>query len=81
MSDHNLDALICDLVDWVARQPRPYGEVMEAWRTSCPRLAVWEEAVDRGLLARERAAEGGVQVIATPEGMRFLKEMRRERTV
>jgi len=78
MNDHRLDALVFDLVDWVARQPRPYGEVMEAWRTSCPRLAVWEEAIDRGLLARELAAEGGVRVIATPAGVRFLEEMRRK---
>jgi len=24
--------------------------VIEAWRTSCPRLPVWEEAAERGLI-------------------------------
>ncbi|MEX2642862.1 MAG: hypothetical protein WD270_05385 [Acetobacterales bacterium] len=46
--------LILDLVEWVAARPRPYGEVMDAWRTSCPRLTVWEDAVDDGLVATER---------------------------
>ena len=68
-----IEALVADLVEWVAREPRPYAEVMEAWRTSCPRLAVWEEAVDRGLLVSERAREGGVLVTATPAGHRFLE--------
>ena len=43
--------LVLDLVEWVARSPHPYDAVMEAWRTSCPRLAVWEEAVDHALAA------------------------------
>ena len=40
-----LDPLILDLVEWVAREPRPYPELIDAWRTSCPRLTVWEDAV------------------------------------
>jgi hypothetical protein len=70
--DPRIDALVLDLVAWVAKEPRPYAEVMEAWRTSCPRLAVWEEAVDRGLLASQVAAQGGVLVAATPAGRRLL---------
>ena len=49
--------LVLDLLEWLAREPRPYAEVMEAWRTSCPRLTIWEDAVDQGLVAR--AASGG----------------------
>jgi hypothetical protein len=67
-----MDALILDLVDWVARAPRPYAEVMDAWRTSCPRLAVWEEAVDRGLLV-SRGGAGGVVVTVTDAGRRHLE--------
>jgi hypothetical protein len=70
--DPRVEALVLDLVEWVAREPRSYAEVMDAWRTSCPRLAVWEEAVDRGLLVRE-AAPGGVMVRATPAGRRLLE--------
>ncbi len=71
--DPRLGPLIFDLVEWVAREPRSYAEVMDAWRTSCPRLAVWEEAVDRGLLARELASTGGVVVRVTPCGRRLLE--------
>ncbi|MBP0444112.1 hypothetical protein J8J14_04915 [Roseomonas sp. SSH11] len=45
--------LVLDLLEWVARRPRSYADGTEAWRTSCPRLDVWEEAVDRGLVARD----------------------------
>jgi hypothetical protein len=71
--DPRIDALVLDLVEWVAKEPRPYADVMEAWRTSCPRLAVWEEAVDRGLLVSQVAAEGGVMVTATPSGCRLVR--------
>jgi hypothetical protein len=47
------DPLILDLVEWVAREERSHAELMESWRTSCPRLTVWEDAVDRGYLARQ----------------------------
>ncbi|MGE3065122.1 MAG: hypothetical protein AB7K67_06030 [Hyphomicrobiaceae bacterium] len=73
--DHRLDPLICDLVEWVAREPRPYEEVMDAWRTSCPRLTVWEEATDRGLLVRESRL-GGIVVCATPAGRAFVRDRR-----
>jgi hypothetical protein len=52
------DALVLDLVEWVAREPRPYAEVIDTWRTSCPRLTIWEDAVDRGYVARRPTAEG-----------------------
>jgi hypothetical protein len=69
-----LDPLILDLVEWVAREPRAYADVMEAWRTSCPRLTVWEDAVDRGFVARERADGASLNVVATPAGRQFLAD-------
>ena len=68
----DLDPLIRDLVEWVAREPRSYADVMDAWRTSCPRLTVWEDAVDRGFLMRERSAGGAALVRVTAEGRAFL---------
>jgi hypothetical protein len=62
------DPLVLDLVQWVAREPRTYAEVLDAWKTSCPRLTVWEDAVDRGLLARKDAS-----VVVTAAGRKFLK--------
>ncbi len=47
-----VDNLILDLLEWLGSTPRPYDEVLEAWRTSCPRLPVWEEANSRGFVVR-----------------------------
>ena len=47
------DPLILDLVEWVAREERNHAELMESWRTSCPRLTIWEDAVELGYLARQ----------------------------
>ena len=55
------DPLVLDLVEWIAREPRLYAEVIETWRTSCPRLTIWEDAVDRGFVARETISGIGRQ--------------------
>jgi DNA-binding PadR family transcriptional regulator len=74
MSD-TVENLILDLVEWVARKQRTYEETMDAWRTSCPRLPVWEDANERGLV--ETAwAEGRSLVRATPAGLEHLKRLR-----
>ena len=66
------DALVLDLVEWIAREPRPYAEVIETWRTSCPRLTIWEDAVDRGYVVR-RPTVGGLRVTVTEGGEKFLR--------
>lgn len=67
-------SLVLDLVEWVAREPRSYTAVMEAWRTSCPRLSVWEDAVDQGYLLRENGAGGEAMVKVTAVGKAFLRQ-------
>ena len=69
----SLDPLILDLVEWVAREPRAYPEVIDAWRTSCPRLTVWEDAVERGFVRREGVSLPSTMVLVTEEGRAFLK--------
>lgn len=59
--------LILDLVAFVADRPRPYAEVLDAWRTSCPRLTVWEDALETGLVMLRDGA-----VHATEAGRREL---------
>ena len=70
MSD-TIEPLLLDLVSWIAKEPREYTDVMEAWRTSCPRLPVWEEANARGLVTRERGAGGVAMVRVTDAGRAF----------
>jgi hypothetical protein len=67
---HNL---VLDLLEWVASRERTYEQVMEAWRTSCPRLAIWEEANDRGLVAIENAGDRSI-VKVTTAGIAFLRQ-------
>ena len=71
-----LDPLVRDLVIWVAAKPRPYAEVIEAWRTSCPRLTVWEDAIDRGYVERCAVDGKGVYVVATDVGLEFIRVVR-----
>lgn len=68
-------ALTLDFVAWVAREPRTYAETLEAWHTSCPRLPVWEDAFDGGLVCLQR--EPGVRmneslVVVTERGRALL---------
>jgi hypothetical protein len=67
-----VDSLIVDLVEWVGRRERTYRETMDAWRTSCPRLPVWEEANDRGLV-ETISAKGRSLVRVTPAGRALLE--------
>jgi hypothetical protein len=71
------DALVLDFVEWIAREPRPYSEVIATWRTSCPRLTIWEDAVDRGYVERETIAGSGMIVVVTERGEKWLREHRR----
>ena len=67
-----LDPLILDFVEWLAAEPRTYADVMEAWRTSCPRLTVWEDAMDRGLIMRAWREGAGALIEVTAKGHEFL---------
>jgi hypothetical protein len=42
---------------WVASRPRTYGDVRQAWRSTCPRLTMWEDAVEDGLVRFEHEGE------------------------
>jgi len=66
-----LAMLIAQFLAWLAARPRSYEETMEVWRSSCPRLSVWEDALGAGLVALQPgAARGmrGARVVLTPEG-------------
>ncbi len=70
-----VENLILDLVEWVGRKERTYDETVDAWRTSCPRFPVWEDATDRGLVERV-FADGRSTVRATAAGLKLLQEKR-----
>ena len=75
MSDP-VDALIVDLLEWIGAESRPYAEVLDAWRTSCPRLPVWEDANDRGFIAQHYDNAQGARVSVTTAGRAYVQNHR-----
>jgi hypothetical protein len=75
MTDTVVEALILDLLEWLAAGERSYEEVMDAWRTSCPKLPVWEDASDRGLVTREH--RGGRCIVGVSPSGRALLDRRK----
>ena len=75
MADTVMEALILDLLEWLTTRERSYEEVMEASRTSCPRLPVWEDANDRGLVTRNEI-NGRCIVGVSPSGRALLDRRR-----
>ena len=75
MSDPMQD-LILDLLEWIGPEARPYAEVMDAWRTSCPRLPVWEDANERGFIERHNEEGVGAFVSVTALGRDYLDQHR-----
>ena len=68
--------LVLDLLAWISEGPKPYDEVMAAWRTSCPRLQIWEDAVDHRFVSRRHGQGDGNLVGITEEGQAFLRDRR-----
>jgi hypothetical protein len=70
-----MNALTIQLLEWIANQPRTYAEALDAWRTSCPRLSIWEDACIAGLIDCE-AGSGIVSV--SRKGQAALHQLSRQ---
>ena len=69
--------LLRQFLGWIAARPRSYAEAMEGWRTSCPRLSVWEDATAAGLVRVEPAPDarqGESRVVLTEAGRALLAD-------
>jgi D-3-phosphoglycerate dehydrogenase len=75
-----VEVLALDLLERLSRKDRSYEETMGAWRTSCRKLPVWEDATDQGLVYVENR-NGRSSVHVTPAGFEILKIIRRERAL
>jgi hypothetical protein len=76
--ESTVQTLIVDLLEWIGPAPRPYAEVQDAWRTSCPKLPVWEDAVDAKLLESWFEAGRGRLVAVSPSGIELLRRHERD---
>jgi hypothetical protein len=70
--------IMIQFLSWVADRPRSYAETMDAWRTSCPRLSVWEDAVIADLVRLD--GEGGRAVQLTGRGAALLRQTQNRQT-
>jgi len=73
-----ISALTLQMLEWLAERPRSYAETLEVWKTSCPRLTIWEDAVKDGLVRIERG-----NVVVTSAGATAAQnvESRRPETI
>ena len=72
------EPLVADFLEWIFSQPRPYTEVMEAWRTSCPRLTIWEDSLDAKFVRLDRSSRSSeTAVCITERGSQFLRSQGR----
>jgi hypothetical protein len=71
-----VEPLVLDLLEWLGKEPRPYREVIEVWRTSCPRLPVWEEANAQGFVDRRHKAGSEAWIGLSAAGQAFLQRRR-----
>ena len=74
-----IEPLILDFLEWLATAPRSYVDVMDAWRTSCPRLTIWEDAIEAGYVARVEGSGQEQLISLTPLGAHFLETGRQKR--
>ncbi|HJU21629.1 MAG TPA: 3-phosphoglycerate dehydrogenase [Casimicrobiaceae bacterium] len=75
-----VEPLTFDLLEWIGSDARPHAEVMDAWRTSCPRLPVWEEAHARGYIDRLHCVTGGEHIALSALGREALERQRKPST-
>jgi hypothetical protein len=70
-----MSALTEQFLTWVADRPRTYAEAMEAWRSTCPRLSIWEDALGDELVRLESDAGGlrSCRVVLTEQGRALLR--------
>ena len=65
-----VSALTLQFLEFLAEGPRSYAETMEAWRSACPRMTIWEDALADGLAVYDGGTTKLVRL--TPQGRALL---------
>jgi D-3-phosphoglycerate dehydrogenase len=60
-------------LEWVAARPRTREDVLDAWRSSCPRMPVWEDARAEGYVRQFGGERGEHRVELTAAGKAALR--------
>ena len=68
-----VNLLTLEFLQWISSRSRTYADAMEAWRTTCPRSSVWEDALLGGLIQIENGSRMGESKVGlTPKGRAIL---------
>jgi hypothetical protein len=68
-----LSLLMREFLTWISSRRRTYAEAMEAWRSSCPRQTLWEDALADGLIrVQDTGPLHQSEVMLTPQGRALL---------
>jgi hypothetical protein len=65
---NEINSLTLQLLEWISDRPRSYAETMDAWRSTCPRLTIWEDALISGLVQVQTAGNADLMVRLTSLG-------------
>lgn len=65
--------IMIQFLEWVASRPRSRDDVMDAWKSSCPRFPVWEDARAEGLVRQCGGEKGEQRVELTDSGHAILR--------
>lgn len=66
-----MNALTLQFLEWVAQRPRTYAQAMDAWRSTCPRLTIWEDALNDGLIEMHQVRVSAHDVERRARGVRL----------
>ena len=67
--DRSHDALTLQMLQWIAQGTHSYAEVLDVWKSSCPRLAIWEDACADGLIDAAPGMSGVVSLTEKGRGL------------
>lgn len=67
-----MNASLLEFLGWISRSRRTYSEAMDAWKTHCPRLSIWEDALAAGLVEIRRDDIVGISSVALTEAGRTM---------
>jgi hypothetical protein len=59
---------VVELLEWISLGRRSYSETIDAWKTHCPRLSAWEDALSAKLIEVRPNGDGESLVVLTAAG-------------
>lgn len=68
------ESLTLQLLEWIAQGSHSYLDALDTWKSSCPRLTIWEDACAAGLIDCTPGRSGVVSL--TGKGRKQLEESR-----